>query len=204
MKRLLSLAAGLIAFGLAAPLYAADMPPAGNPHENHPSTQDQAFINQAWNINTTEIKLGQIAQTRATNQDVRGFAQMMITDHSKLNTELQTLAAQVSGTVPLQLEKTNQDLIDRLTKLSGSDFDKQYMGAMIDGHASAIGTFEERSKETPQTDVDKWAAKTLPSLKEHLTVAEKTGKEVGAPSSGSAATPEKPNNGSAAPGAGHS
>ena len=144
------------------------------------SQQDQSFVDQAWNINTTEIRLGDTAEHKATNADVKAFAKRMVTDHTKLNGELTTLAEEHGAVVPKAIGQHHQQLIDRLSKLTGSDFDRQYMTAMIEGHEKAVTAFEKESKDQAQTAVDKWAGQALPTLSEHLQLAEMTGKEVGA------------------------
>lgn len=143
------------------------------------SRQDQRFLDQAWNINTTEIHLGHLAEQRATNADVKAFGKRMVADHSKLNQEVMSLAQQHDFTLPKALSRSNQALIEKLSKLSGSDFDKQYMTSMIEGHEHAVAAFEKESKDRAQTSVDQWAGHALPTLREHLQLAEKTGKEIG-------------------------
>jgi len=144
------------------------------------SQHDQNFIDRAWNINTTEIRLGDIAQQRPTNADVKAFGKRMVTDHTKLNQELTSLAKEHGAVLPQALNQKHQELIDKLSKLSGSDFDKQYMTAMIEGHQNAVAAFEKESKNAAQSAVDKWAGQATPTLNEHLQLAQKTGKEVGA------------------------
>lgn len=150
------------------------------------SQRDQDFINQAWNINSTEIRLGNDAQQKASNADVKAFGKMIVTDHMKLEQELTSLAAEHGAMLPKAIDKSNQELIDRLAKLSGSDFDKQFMTAMISGHEQAVAAFETESKDKAQTPVDKWAAASLATLQHHLDMARKTGKEVGATDQGGA------------------
>ncbi len=163
--------AGLLA--LAAPLVFAG--------QLGPSPEDQSFINLAWQINSTEIRLGEIAQTSASNDDVKAFAKHMVEDHTKLRTEVEDLAKQDQGTVPQTLDQKHSDLVDKLSKVTGSDFDKQYMAEMIKGHQKAIAAFKTETTNTAQTPVEKWAEQTLPGLKMHLDMAKKTGAEVGAP-----------------------
>lgn len=150
------------------------------------SQQDQEFLEQAWNINSTEVRLGTDAQQKATNAAVKTFGKMLATDHANLQQELTAFAAEHGAALPKAIDKTDQQLIDRLDKLSGSDFDRQYMTAMISGHEQAVAAFEKESKDTAQTAMDKWAGATLPTLQRHLDAARKTGKEVGATDPGTA------------------
>jgi putative membrane protein len=143
------------------------------------SQQDQDFINKAWNINETEIRLGNIAKENAGNDDVKSFGKDMMKDHKDLNDDLEKLAKDNNATCPGELEKQNQDAIDKLSALHGDDFDKQYMTAMVSGHRGALEAFKAQGS-SGDSPVDKWAADTAPKIQHHLDMAIKTGKEVGA------------------------
>ncbi len=141
------------------------------------SPKDQHFINEAWDINTTEVRLGNTVEKKATEEAVKSFGKRMIADHTKLNHELTKLAGTEDAKVPNSLDKQDENLIANLSRLNGSDFDKRYISAMIQGHTQAVAMFETEAKcETP---VGKWAAEALPTIKAHLALAEKTGKEIG-------------------------
>jgi putative membrane protein len=60
---------------------------------------------------------------------------------------------------------------DKLSKLSGADFDRQYMEMMVKDHVKDVKEFEEASTKAKDADVKAWAAKTLPTLREHLQMA---------------------------------
>src|SRR5690349_16135583 len=140
--------------------------------------QDQEFVNQAAVINQAEVELGKIAQSKAENSDVKTFAKRMVDDHQKAQKELQQLVQQEKGKMPRELDQMHKDLKDKLSKLKGSEFDKQYMQAMAQGHEKAISLFETESKS--DSDIGKWAGTTLATLKEHHEEAMRIAKTVGA------------------------
>ena len=151
------------------------------------STQDQKFVTKAWTINTAEARLGKLAQSNASNGDVKEFAQQMIKDHEDLNQQLKDAADKEGDALPTDLDQEHTDLYNRLSNLSGADFDKAYMSAMIKGHTKAIAAFNDEIKTPSQTPVELWAEQTLPKLKMHAEMAKKTAKEVGAPDDSAAA-----------------
>ena len=144
--------------------------------------QDQEFVNQAAVINMAEIELGKIAQSKASNQEVKTFAKKMVDDHSKAGKELQQIVQQQKGQMPKELDQTHKDLKDKLSKLSGAEFDKQYMEAMHSGHQKAVSLFESESKS--ESDIGKWAGTTLATIKEHHQEAMRIAREVGANAEG--------------------
>lgn len=153
------------------------------------SRQDQQFINSAYQANETEIRLGQIAQDKATNGDVKTFAQHMVTDHSEIGRGLKTFVGEWQAELPPGMDKDHQAVVDRIAGLSGADFDREYMNTMVKDHEEAVSLFEKQANMSPRTPTDEWAAKVLPTLQDHLQMAVKTGREVGAPAAAEGAVP---------------
>jgi putative membrane protein len=104
---------------------------------------------------------------------VKEFAAMMVRDHTKAGAELNTVAANAH----IDLSKIDADMDqgkntrDRLAKLSGMEFDREYMKTMLDEHEKAIKDVEDRADRADNDHVKQWAAKTLPTLKKHLEQA---------------------------------
>jgi len=129
------------------------------------------FMTKVADVGMTEVKLGQMAQDKGSNQRVKDFGGMMVKDHTAANDELKNLAGQKNVTLPATVSNDHQRKIDDLNKKSGRDFDKAYMDAMVDGHQSTVNDFEKASKNTKDADVKAWIDKTLPTLKMHLDSA---------------------------------
>ncbi|MCK8493598.1 MULTISPECIES: DUF4142 domain-containing protein [Spirosoma] len=129
---------------------------------------DSEFAVKAASGGMLEVELGRLAQEKAQNQQVKDFGAMMVTDHSKANDELKSLAASKNITLPTMLGEDHQKHVNELTKLSGKEFDKKYVSLMVDDHKEDIDEFEEASKEAKDADIKAFATKTLPTLKTHL------------------------------------
>jgi putative membrane protein len=132
------------------------------------STADQDFMLAAGQVNLTEIKLGEYADQNGKRDDVKEFGQRMVKDHTAINDGLKSLAAQKDVTLPDSLDATNQKMVDKLTALTGSEFDKAYIAGMFKGHKKAIKAFKAESAETKDADVKSFADKSIPVLEEHL------------------------------------
>jgi putative membrane protein len=63
---------------------------------------------------------------------------------------------------------------DKLAKLSGPDFDREYMRKMVKDHEEDVKDFRKQAKAKKPTDVNAFAAKTLPVLEQHLSMAQST------------------------------
>ncbi len=129
---------------------------------------DLAFMNDAAPGNMAEVELGHLAEKQAASNDVKQFAQKMIEDHSKTGEELKQLAMQKKVTLPPDVLPKHKEIMDKLSKLSGADFDREYVKAMVEAHEKDVAAFENAAKTAADADVKAFAAKTLPTLKMHL------------------------------------
>jgi putative membrane protein len=124
-----------------------------------------------------EVQLGQLAQQKAADMKVKDFAARMQKDHSAANAELHAIVAKKGITVPGG-PGPHAALKAKLEKLEGTPFDQAYMKAMVDDHTKAVREFEMATK-SPDEDVKAFASKTLPTLREHLQMAQDIYKAVG-------------------------
>jgi len=136
------------------------------------SSADYKFVTEAARGGMAEVQLGQIAKDRATDPAVKQFADKMVKDHSQADQQLTQLAAQKGVTLPADLPATEKRETDRLMKLSGAEFDRAYMNHMVRDHKKDVKEFERESQKAHDPDVQSWASKTLPTLQEHLKMAE--------------------------------
>lgn len=139
---------------------------------------DNGFMTKAAQGGLAEVELGRMAATHASNQQVKQFGQRMVDDHSKANNELQEIAAQEGVTLPTTLDAKDQAEKDKLSSLNGSDFDKAYMEDMVKDHRADIAEFKKEANSGTDPSLKTFAGKTLPTLQEHLTLAESAEKEV--------------------------
>ena len=122
------------------------------------------------------MRLGQLAQERASNQKVKDFGKQMSEDHSKAGDELQRIAQQENLRAPSEMTAQEDALMKRLQGLSGPEFDKAYMAAMVRDHEEDIAEFQKEANSGSDSDVKAFASKTLPTLNsEHLLAHEGKG-----------------------------
>ena len=135
------------------------------------SSKDQQFVQRAARDGLAEVKLGQMAAERASNPDVQRFGQRMVTDHTKANQELMALAQSKNISVPKDIDKQHQRTAAALGKKRGASFDRDYMRDMVKDHEKAVQLFTTEANEGRDADIKAFAAKTLPTLQEHLQMA---------------------------------
>jgi len=127
---------------------------------------DRRFVTKAAELNTEEVRLSELAAQQASNPEVRAFAQQLVTEHTQATTELGSLSTR-KGLDPMAREDYDQRAVTKLGKKTGSDFDKAYLEKMVDAHDDAIDLFEKESKNAKDPELQAFANKLLPSLREH-------------------------------------
>jgi putative membrane protein len=133
---------------------------------------DRQFVERAAGAGMAEVELGQLAQQKASSQQIKVFAARMVQDHSKANEELKQLAQAKGMTVPAAGAKAHRGEMDKLNKLSGADFDKQYVSHMVSDHRKTVAEFKKASESAQDLDLKAFAGKTLPTLQDHLNQAQ--------------------------------
>lgn len=129
---------------------------------------DDNFVVNAANGGLVEVKLGNIAMKNAASAQVKQFGKMMVTDHTKANNELIALAKRKNIAIPSVPGNDEQDMIDKLQKEQGKDFDKDYVSMMIDDHKHDIDEFKKAIDNVQDSAIKAFAVKTLPVLQKHL------------------------------------
>jgi putative membrane protein len=140
---------------------------------------DAAFMTSAATAGMAEVALGKLGVANATASEVKEFAQRMIDDHTKANEELKALAAQKNVTLPTDLDAKHKAVHDKLAKAKGAAFDTAYMSQMVSDHQAAVTLFERESKSGQDAETKAWAAKTLPTLQQHQTMAKQIHSKAG-------------------------
>ncbi|MDQ3634988.1 MAG: DUF4142 domain-containing protein [Acidobacteriota bacterium] len=127
-----------------------------------------ALMNAAAAGNMAEVELGKLAVEKAENPEVKAFGQKMIDDHSKAFEELKKVAELKKTPLPPDILPTQKEAKEKLSKLSGAEFDKEYVKTMVEVHKKDVTAFEAATKTVGDADVKAFAEKTLPTLKMHL------------------------------------
>jgi len=109
---------------------------------NDPSSQmkaeQEAFVKTMLMKNLAEAELGKLAAKRAAGADIKTYAQMMVTDHTKANEDLRPIARALGIQEPTQLDDKDQKESERLSGLQGTEFDRAYVKLMADAHRDAL------------------------------------------------------------------
>ncbi len=132
---------------------------------------DKKFVADAASGGMLEVALGKYAAQNAASDDVKKFGDRMIADHSKANDELMKIAQDKAMTPGKEMNDEDKKVYDDLTKAKGADFDKQYIHHMVMDHEKDVAEFQNEATKGQDAAIKTFAAKTLPTLQEHLIMA---------------------------------
>jgi putative membrane protein len=139
----------------------------------------------AWAANDGEIKLGQLAETKATNAKVKAFARELVADHRAMLADGKTLATKLSATADTVADNAHDilnhgrdELKDLTDKAAGADWDKDYIDKMVDDHQQVLDKLQDAAKNTTDTDLRATLEKATGKVQQHLTKAQDIKKNV--------------------------
>lgn len=144
------------------------------PSASSSAKADHAFVMKAAQGGLAEVQLGQLAAQKASNPDVKAFGQKMVDDHTKANDQLKDIATKNNIAIPTDMSTKDKAEYDRFSKLSGDAFDKAYMSHMVTDHKKDVAEFKKEANGGKDDAVKNFAQQTLPTLQDHLKMAQET------------------------------
>ncbi|MBC7926371.1 MAG: DUF4142 domain-containing protein [Bryobacteraceae bacterium] len=137
-------------------------------------------------VNDGSIEVSKLAQTKATNAEVKAFARKVVTEHTALNKETAAMAAKMNLTltIPENDEDIAENHVDGLKDLTdkpkGKEFDEGYIEHEIKIHKKIIDEVKDALERTNQnTETQTFLQKALTSFQAHLQAAEEIEKKFG-------------------------
>ncbi len=147
---------------------AAMMIPA---HAKAQSDSDKKFLAFAAQADQNEIAVSKVAEDKATNPDVKAFAQKMVKEHTEMTDSMKPFAESWGLTAPTGPDADHQKEIDKLNSLSGADFDKAYMSDMVSDHTKALSKFTTEAKDTKDVKFQAAVIKGKTAVAAHKNMA---------------------------------
>lgn len=141
-----------------------------------PAMSDQQFVDLAAQTDMVEANLGQLAESVASSQPVKDYAQMLVTDHTNDFHQLYNVAHQANLNIPEAIDMGhNKTMIGPFQKLKGAAFDRRYIHEMIAGHTQAVAVYTKEAADAENAGLKSYAEQALPVLQKHLDGAKSLG-----------------------------
>ncbi|HEX6833014.1 MAG TPA: DUF4142 domain-containing protein [Rudaea sp.] len=152
----------LLAMALSSPAFAA----------GDKMGSDNDFAMKAADGGMAEVQTGQMAANKGSDPKIKQFGQRMVQDHGTANKELKSIASKDNISLPQSVSDKHKSAADKLAKLSGKDFDNEYAQMMVKDHEEDVALFQKEANSGSNPELKAFAQKTLPTLQEHLRMAQ--------------------------------
>jgi putative membrane protein len=139
------------------------------------SDADREFATKAARGGMTEVELGKLAQEKGSAKHTKDYGRMLVDDHSRMNSELKSVASRSNITLPADMGEEHRKTYDRLAKLSGAAFDREFFQEEISIHRKDIDEFQKEASSGSDMPLKDFASRSIPTLQEHLRLAENNG-----------------------------
>jgi len=147
---------------------------------------DAAAMKQLAQANLNEIDAGKAAASKAQNAEVKQFAQKMVSDHTQMLQELQSLAKQKGVALPQSVSLKDKAEAKLNERASGADFDKKYMEEMVKDHQKDVKETQDVAAKAKDPDFKRAVEKAHAKIQEHLQMAQSIASKTGAAAGGTA------------------
>ena len=129
---------------------------------------DRYFITDMLEGNMAEVKLAQLAQQKATSDEVKQIAKTLENDHTAALNQLKDLASRKGVTVPTEEDNDAKDTYNNLNEKTGANFDREWTEKLMDKHDKSSKKFPDKPEDNnADADLKAWAAGILPKLRTH-------------------------------------
>lgn len=132
---------------------------------------DKKFLATAAQSDQNEIALSKLALDRATNPDVKAFAQKMVNEHQQMTESMKPFADKWGLTAPSGPDASHKKEWDKLNGMSGAAFDKEYMSEMVTDHTKAYSAFTKEGEDTKLPDFKEAVLKGKTKVAAHKNMA---------------------------------
>jgi len=143
------------------------------------NAMDMKFAKIAAQGGIFEVKSSQIALQKSQNLQVLSVAKRMVKEHGAANEELKTVAQNNRMTLPADTDPMHKAIIAKLSGLSGTAFDKAYVGSQEKAHTDTVKLFEKEIATGKNAGLTAFASKNLPDIEDHTKMIYQVGSNLG-------------------------
>ena len=161
---------------------------AANAQSADTAAQDKTFVYKATQGSMDEIAAAKMALKKSKNDDVRMFAQKMVTDHTQLIADMKPFADQMGVQPPTKMNKDDQIESQRLASMTGEKFDREYVTAMVADHNKDLGDFKHEADTTQNEQLKATVTQGEQVIQQHTDMIDGIAQKMGIP------TPPMPGN----------
>jgi putative membrane protein len=152
---------------------------------NTNAMSDQNILASIAAANESEIAAGKVAQTKATNAEVKSFASTMVQDHTAMQKDGDQLATRLNikteGSAEAdQMKQEHKAALDSLNNTAkGASFDKMYIANQVAGHQAVLDHLQKAQGQAQSADIKTMIQQAIPKVQQHLDRARQIQSKLG-------------------------
>lgn len=137
--------------------------------------EERRFLREAAAASRLESEASRMALAKSNNPGVRSFAATLINHHAAAGVTLQHMLYNRGMAAPM-LANDQRKTLNRLAKLSGAKFDREYMEEVgLKYQQDDLQGYEKAALSARDPMLKGWLVRTLPTLRYHLATAQRIG-----------------------------
>jgi putative membrane protein len=150
--------------------------PAGTDNmagKNVLTPQDQDIVRKIEQANQSEIDEGRLAQTKASNPEVKSFADTLVQDHTAALNDLMKLMRDMNAEVsPQENAATAGQQPSEMQNLQGAAFDRAFIDKEVTGHEKTLEELRSFEGSAQNPDLKNYISNLIPTIQKHLDEAQ--------------------------------
>ena len=158
--------------------------------------KDKIFLRKSTESGIAKVAMAKLAADHSSNEDIKALGSKLVTDHTQLSTEMKPIADSMGIRLPKDMNKIDKVEYEKLASLSGDDFDREFITAMVRDHRRDFREAREELMATNDPAIKNEIEKGEPVIREHvhliMKIAKDKGIEVPRPNAGAGAPPPPP------------
>lgn len=139
----------------------------------------ESIIKHSAQMNMAVMKVAELAQQKAENQELKQFAQTLKQDHQQAQQKLEQIAQTSNVTLPTQVDEKCKQKLSELQALSGEEFDKEFAKCAVEGHAMGVTHTQQASTSVQDPQLRQYLQQSLAKMKEHQEKGRQIAQAVG-------------------------
>jgi putative membrane protein len=137
------------------------------------SPVDRDFMHNAARANNAELRASRLALARSPDPEARQFAQRMLDDHKRADSQLRQIAKAMGVQLPHDASVAQKAQLALLEAVDGEVFNQRYADEFgVKVHRQTIELFRKGAAQNQDAKLRAFASKLLPTLQEHLQMAQ--------------------------------
>jgi putative membrane protein len=156
----------------------AASPDTSNMAGNVMTPQDREIAEKIDQANQAEIDEGHMAETKASNPDVKDFAEMLVKDHTSALDELRRLMRDNNAEVTPQENAKPAEESSELQTLQGAAFDRAFVDEQVTAHEKTLDDLRSFEGSAQNPDLKKYISNLIPTIQKHLDKAQELQKRM--------------------------